>query len=226
MSSDLEYGCKDIFIIPLSISILLLVWFYEIQDGSIMSLDSIYNLVIFNGYIATLEYSIYRTISHINTNHLFNNIINFIICSTALITIQRVRYVIIEFILAILFCMLYYTQYPNAVGFSGVIYSIYTICIFSYIFIFLNVDIKSISDADYFIIIVNLFFVLYMTIQITIDILFYIGYKDMIQLVISIPDNYVLKTSEIHLIGFIIGIYIICTIFYASSYLKIDMFKL
>jgi len=185
-------------------SILLFIWYFYIQDTQTLT-----------PYISKEYYTYYnglsRTLSHITYSHLKSNVLSFLMFSIIILMYNKfISY--IYFSISIISSSILLIYYPNAIGFSVVTSSLYSIALLSVV---ISVSKKSYNELTSKSIIIHIELVLLIILvsflsQYIIDFLFYFDYftqfinEDYIQNQFS--DYYTEKTSKLHLIGFLIGV--------------------
>ncbi len=194
-----------ITIFPLLMSIILFIWYFYIQDTQIIT-----------RYISTEYYTYYdgfsRTVSHITYSHLKSNVVSFLIFSI-IITIYNNKFTSYAyFTISITLSSILFIYYQNAVGFSVVISALYSIALLS---LLISISKKSYEEliSKRILINIELFILLVLIIflnQFIIDFLFYFDYFTQFineyYIQNQFSDYYTEKTSELHLIGFLMGV--------------------
>jgi len=186
-------------------SIILFIWYFYIQDTQIIT-----------RYISTEYYTYYdgfsRTVSHITYSHLKSNVVSFLIFSI-IITIYNNKFTSYAyFTISITLSSILFIYYQNAVGFSVVISALYSIALLS---LLISISKKSYEEliSKRILINIELFILLVLIIflnQFIIDFLFYFDYFTQFineyYIQNQFSDYYTEKTSELHLIGFLMGV--------------------
>lgn len=198
------------------IPILLYIWFYVVQNRyySIYLQDTLF--FSGNNILTSIEDSFYRTISHLNSDHLENNMKAFFTLQITLLLVFDTRNFIIHLLISLFCGIIVFIFYTDIVGFSLVVYSFISISIIYYIFViykYYKLDENSIiTYISLFTIVLMILYLSKNLFLLDIPVAFNIETIDSIvsadNSINSVSDYYKPNSAEVHVYGFITGIVI------------------